>query len=73
MWNQISNIQPKNFVKNTKTPNLSQKTWKPRFKCMKCIKKGKMKKLRALTKWKMFGLGRKLEGRKVFGENVRFG
>jgi len=40
---------------------------------MKCKKKGKMKRLRELTKRKKLGLGQKLEGRKVFGEKFRFG
>ena len=31
------------------------------------------KRLRVYTKRKKLGLGRKLEGRKVFGEKVRFG
>ena len=39
MWDQISNTQPKNFVKTTKTPKFSPKLENLGLKCMKCIMK----------------------------------
>jgi len=40
---------------------------------MKCMKKGKKKRFRALTKRFRQGIGRKLDGRRDFGENKVFG
>ena len=73
MWDQINNTQPKIFDKSTKPPKFFPKTWKPRSKCMKCMKIEKKKRFRALTKWKKLGLGQNLEGRKLFGEKKKFG
>ena len=40
---------------------------------MKCMKNEKKKRFRTLSKRLRLGLGRNLEGKRVFGEKVRFG
>ena len=76
MRRHINKTQPKDFIKNIKTPKLKKQKTKNKnlgLKCMKCMKNEKKKRLRAHTKGLKLGLGRNLEGMKDFSEKERFG
>ena len=76
MRRHINKTQPKDFIKNIKTPKLKKHKTKNKnlgLKCMKCMKNEKKKRLRAHTKGLKLGLGQNLEGMKDFSEKERFG